>query len=58
MSAALLASGVGMVAGGIIQILSPEASGLKTSSAPENTSGYAFGSTKSTTASGSPVPLC
>ncbi len=57
-SAGLFASGVGMVAGGVIQMLSPQASGLKVSAAPENTPGYAFGSAKNTTASGNPVPLC
>ena len=44
--------------GGVIQMLSPQAGGLKTSAAPENTPGYAFGSAKNTTASGNPVPLC
>ncbi|USV99897.1 tail assembly protein [Pseudomonas pergaminensis] len=57
-SAALFASGVGMVAGGVIQMLSPQAGGLKTSAAPENQPGYAFGSARNTTASGNPVPLC
>ena len=57
-SAALFASGVGMVAGGVIQMLSPQPKGLKTSAAPENTPRYAFGSAKNTTASGNPVPLC
>lgn len=57
-SAALFATGVGMVAGGVIQMLSPQAGGLKTSAAPENTPGYAFGSARNTTASGNPVPLC
>lgn len=57
-AAALFASGVGMVAGGVIQMLSPQAGGLKTSAAPENTPGYAFGSARNTTASGNPVPLC
>ncbi|KTC10564.1 phage tail protein [Pseudomonas marginalis ICMP 9505] len=51
-------AGIGLVAGGIIQMLSPQAGGLKTSAAPENTPGYAFGSAKNTTASGNPVPLC
>ncbi|MDI2589879.1 tail assembly protein [Pseudomonas sp. 681] len=54
----LLSSGIAMVAGGVIQMLSPQAGGLKTSAAPENTPGYAFGSAKNTTASGNPVPLC
>lgn len=55
---ATLAPGIALAAGGVIQMLSPQAKGLKTSSAPENTPGYAFGSAKNTTASGNPVPLC
>lgn len=55
---ATLAPGIALVAGGVIQMISPQASGLKTSAAPENTPGYAFGSAKNTTASGNPVPLC
>lgn len=54
----LMATGIGLTAGGVIQMLSPQAGGLKTSAAPENTPGYAFGSAKNTTASGNPVPLC
>ncbi|WP_458372232.1 tail assembly protein [Pseudomonas lactis] len=50
--------GAAMAIGGIIQMLSPQAGGLKTSAAPENTPGYAFGSANNTTASGNPVPLC
>lgn len=55
---ATLAPGIALAAGGVIQMLSPQAAGLKTSAAPENTPGYAFGSAKNTTASGNPVPLC
>lgn len=55
---ALLPVGIALVAGGVIQMLSPQPSGLKTSASPENTPGYAFGSAKNTTASGNPVPLC
>ena len=55
---ALLPVGVAMVAGGVIQMLSPQASGLKQSSSPENAPSYAFGSAKNTTASGNPVPIC
>ena len=54
----LIGAGIGLVAGGVIQMLSPQAGGLKISAAPENTPGYAFGSAKNTTASGNPVPLC
>lgn len=55
---ATLAPGLALTAGGVIQMLSPQPKGLKTSAAPENTPGYAFGSAKNTTASGNPVPLC
>jgi predicted phage tail protein len=56
---ATLAPGLALAAGGVIQMLSPQAtSGIKSSAAPENTPGYAFGSAKNTTASGNPVPLC
>ena len=59
---ALAPAGIAMVAGGVIQMLSPQAGGLKTSAAPENAPGYApgyaFGSAKNTTASGNPVSLC
>ncbi|UVM55159.1 tail assembly protein [Pseudomonas sp. B21-012] len=58
LGASLIATGVASTAGGVIQMLSPQAKGLKTSAAPENTPGYAFGSAKNTTASGNPVPLC
>lgn len=56
--APLIAAGIGMVAGGVVQMLSPQAKGLKTSAAPENQPSYAFGSAKNTTASGNPVPMC
>lgn len=52
------AAGASMAIGGVIQMLSPQPKGLKTSAAPENTPGYAFGSANNTTASGNPVPLC
>lgn len=52
------AVGVSMVAGGVIQLLSPQAQGLSLSAAAENRPSYAFGSAKNTTASGNPVPIC
>jgi predicted phage tail protein len=55
---ATLAPGIAMAAGGVIQMLSPQVSGLKQSSSPENAPSYAFGSAKNTTASGNPVPIC
>jgi predicted phage tail protein len=50
--------GIAMTAGGVIQMLSPQAGGLKQSAAPENLPSYAFGSAKNTTAAGNPVPIC
>ncbi|MBJ2211286.1 tail assembly protein [Pseudomonas carnis] len=55
---ATLAPGIALTAGGVIQMLSPQAGGLKQSAAPENAPSYAFGSAKNTTASGNPVPIC
>lgn len=52
------AVGVSLIAGGVIQMLSPQAKGLSQSAAPENMPSYAFGSAKNTTASGNPVPIC
>ncbi|WP_227432264.1 tail assembly protein [Pseudomonas poae] len=40
---ALIMMGGSMVLGGVIQMLSPQAGGLKTSAAPENTPGYICG---------------
>jgi predicted phage tail protein len=56
--APLVAAGIGLVAGGVIQMLSPQSSGLKQSASPENLPSYAFGSARNTTASGNPVPIC
>lgn len=56
--APLISAGIAMTAGGVIQMLSPQASGLSQSAAPENLPSYAFGSAKNTTASGNPVPIC
>lgn len=54
----LYAAGTASIAGGVIQLLSPQQGGLSQSSAPENSPSYAFGSAKNTTASGNPVPIC
>jgi predicted phage tail protein len=50
--------GIALVLGGVVQMLSPQASGLKQSASPDNMPSYAFGSAKNTTASGNPVPIC
>ncbi|MBI6925909.1 tail assembly protein [Pseudomonas putida] len=55
---AMYAAGAANVAGGLMQMLSPQARGLSQSGAPENLPSYAFGSAKNTTASGNPVPIC
>ncbi|WP_009394026.1 tail assembly protein [Pseudomonas bharatica] len=55
---ATLGPGIALTAGGVIQMLSPQAKGLSQSAAPENLPSYAFGSAKNTTASGNPVPIC
>jgi predicted phage tail protein len=57
-TSAMAATGYGLAIGGVIQMLSPQASGLKQSGAPENLPSYAFGSARNTTASGNPVPIC
>ncbi|SED31176.1 Phage-related protein, tail component [Pseudomonas frederiksbergensis] len=54
----LYAAGTASVAGGVIQMLSPQQGGLSQSASPENSPSYAFGSAKNTTASGNPVPIC
>lgn len=53
-----MAPGIALMAGGVIQMLSPQAKGLSQSAAPENRPSYAFGSANNTTASGNPVPIC
>lgn len=50
-------AGIANAAGGVIQMLSPQASSLRTSASPENRPSYAFGSAKKTTASGNNVPI-
>lgn len=54
----MMMMGASLALGGVIQMLSPQAGGLKISAAPENTPSYAFGAARNTTASGNPVPLC
>ncbi|MFJ2465079.1 tail assembly protein [Pseudomonas sp. NPDC087615] len=55
---ATLAPGIALAAGGVIQMLSPQATGLKQSASPDNSPSYSFGSARNTTASGNPVPIC
>lgn len=48
---------VSLALGGITQMLTPQASGLKTSQDAENEASYAFGGPVNTTAQGQPVPV-
>lgn len=54
---ALVAAGIGMVAGGVMQMLSPQPGGLNTTEQAENTPSYAFGGAVTTVAQGNPVGL-
>ena len=53
----LMAGGIGMAMGGVVSMLSPQASGLNTKEAAENTPSYAFGGAVTTVAQGNPVAL-
>lgn len=53
----LMAPGVAMVAGGVVQMLSPQAKGLKGRESDENAPSYAFGGAVNTTAAGNPVGI-
>ena len=54
---ALMAPGIAMVAGGVVQMLSPQAKGLKGREASDNAPSYAFGGAVNTTAAGNPVGI-
>ncbi|EKJ6978261.1 MULTISPECIES: tail assembly protein [Enterobacter cloacae complex] len=49
--------GATMAVGGVVQMLSPQVSGLRMRQEPDNKPSYAFGGPVNTTASGNPVPL-
>lgn len=53
----LVQGGVALAAGGVIQMLSPQAKGLTNSSDSENLPSYAFGGPVNTVAMGSPVGI-
>lgn len=53
----LYPAGVSLIAGGVIQMLSPQAKGLKGRADPDNQPSYAFGGPVNTTAMGNPVAL-
>lgn len=51
------AIGASMALGGIVQMLSPQASGLASKQSSDNQASYAFGGVTNTAAQGYPVPL-
>jgi predicted phage tail protein len=57
LAASLMVSGVGMMAGGIYQMLSPQPKGLQGRDDPDNKPSYAFGGSVNTLAMGNPVAL-
>ncbi|MGN8238675.1 tail assembly protein [Enterobacter sp.] len=49
--------GGAMALGGVVQMLSPQTTGLATKQSADNKASYAFGGVTNTTAQGNPVPL-
>lgn len=54
---AVLGAGISLAAGGVAQLLSPQATGLKSQESAQNRASYAFGSAVNTVAAGYPVCL-
>lgn len=54
---AMISAGIGMMAGGIYQMLSPQPKGLQGRDDPDNKPSYAFGSSVNTLAMGNPVAV-
>ena len=57
MTTALMAGGISMVAGGVVQMLSPQPKGLDSREPTENKPSYSFGGAVNTTAYGQPIPI-
>lgn len=57
LAAGLMTTGIGMMAGGVIQMLSPQPAGLASKQDAANQASYAFGGVTNTAAQGYPVPL-
>lgn len=53
----LMQFGAAMALGGVVQILSPQTTGLASKQSADNKASYAFGGVTNTTAQGNPVPL-
>ncbi len=57
MATGLFSAGIAMAAGGVIQMLSPQAGGISINEGPDNKPSYAFGGPVNSTAQGNPVPI-
>lgn len=55
--AGMVSAGIGLMAGGVIQMLSPQSPGLASKQDADNQASYAFGGVTNTAAQGYPVPL-
>lgn len=55
--ASMIGAGIAATAGGVVQMLSPQPTGLASKQDPDNRASYAFGSVTNTTSQGYPVPL-
>ncbi|WP_431614662.1 tail assembly protein [Enterobacter kobei] len=53
----VMVAGGSMIAGGVIQMLSPQPTGLASKQSADNKASYAFGGVTNTAAQGYPVPL-
>ncbi|BBS37845.1 tail assembly protein [Enterobacter cloacae] len=53
----LIGPGVALMAGGVVQMLSPQPAGLSSKQGADNRASYAFGGVTNTAAQGYPVPL-
>lgn len=53
----LMQFGAAMALGGVVQMLSPQTTGLASKQSADNQASYAFGGVTNTTAQGNPVPL-
>jgi len=53
----LVGPGVALMAGGVIQMLSPQPAGLSSKRDADNQASYAFGGVTNTASQGYPVPL-
>ncbi|EMB9960205.1 tail assembly protein [Escherichia coli] len=53
----MFAAGASMTLGGVVQMLSPQATGLASKQSSDNRASYAFGGVTNTSAQGYPVPL-